>query len=92
MSAGTVSASAATVTRAITAAAGDQPAPISDDANVPDVPNVIADSSPSASPAPRPRPPAAPLAALLATPLLAALLSSRVRTVLMARSSVITTL
>ena len=41
---------AAVATRAVTAAAGLQPASISDDANVPDVPNVAADSTAILSP------------------------------------------
>ena len=44
---------AAIDTRASTAPAGDQPAPISDVPNVPDVPNAAADISPMTSPAPR---------------------------------------
>ena len=48
-----VSASAAIATRPSTAPAGDQPAAISADPNVPDVPKHIADTSPIATPADR---------------------------------------
>jgi len=48
--AGTASITAAALIRAATAAAGDQPAPVSDLANDPDVLNVAADSNASASP------------------------------------------
>ena len=44
--------SAATAIRTHTAAAGLQPAPISEAANVPDVPKVAADSTASERPAP----------------------------------------
>ena len=56
ISAGTVSDERRDDTRASTAPAGDQPAPISDVPNVPDVPNAAADSSPITSPVPRPAP------------------------------------
>jgi hypothetical protein len=46
-----VSTAAATATRVITAAAGLQPAPISDEAKAPEVPKVAADSTARVSPA-----------------------------------------
>src|SRR6516165_4533118 len=85
----------ATAARAMTAPAGDHPAPIRDEANVPDVPKVIADSRPSASPAPRRRPAAAApatspgrtAAGSWPAPVPRAVLPSCVRTVLIVRSS-----
>jgi hypothetical protein len=56
--AGMVSASAAIATRPSTAPAGDQPAAISADPNVPDVPKHIAETSPIATPADRRESPA----------------------------------
>jgi hypothetical protein len=52
MTEGTVRTAAATATRAVTAAAGDQPASISDDPNDPDVLKAAAERT--ASPAPTP--------------------------------------
>ncbi len=46
---------AAMPTRAATAASADQPAPISERANVPEVPNVAADTSASPRPTPAER-------------------------------------
>ena len=51
MMAGGASKKAATLIRAAASAAGDQPAPVNDRANDPDVLNVAADSNASASPA-----------------------------------------
>ena len=50
MMAGTASNRAAALIRAVAAAAGDQPAPVNDRANDPDVLKVAADSSANASP------------------------------------------
>jgi hypothetical protein len=50
MIAGAASNRAAALIRAVAAAAGDQPAPVNDRANDPDVLNVAADSNASASP------------------------------------------
>jgi hypothetical protein len=47
-----VSSSAAAAIRAVTAAAGLHPASISDEANVPEVPNVADESTASARPVP----------------------------------------
>src|SRR5580704_5741382 len=81
-SAGTVSVTAATLTRASTAPAGDQPAPISAAPNVPDVPKHIADSSPSPMPAPWPaRPARSARLARVQAPVAGTIRSSAARTV-----------